>query len=63
MCRCVIAVLKQQSNQLWWIMGMCDKLFDALLKNCSTEIEGALGDATTDRDPIVNAILFTPTHP
>jgi hypothetical protein len=48
----------QNSNRLWWMVGFCERLFDAFFKEDDEQILCLLNDSLADRETIVSLILI-----
>jgi hypothetical protein len=54
MIQLITATLSKRNNQLWWMLGLCEQLFDLLLKGDRKALAHLLEDALSSRDPIAH---------
>ncbi|KAJ3285428.1 regulator of (H+)-ATPase in vacuolar membrane, partial [Borealophlyctis nickersoniae] len=47
----VCSVRQRHFKALWWIVGLCDRFFDLLLKGKMTELREIIKDLLSERDP------------
>ncbi|KAI8924605.1 hypothetical protein BC831DRAFT_464821 [Entophlyctis helioformis] len=48
------ALESSHTNRVWWIVAMCDRLFDVLLKNNRVGLSHLLGDLLADHGPLAH---------
>ncbi|KAJ3261140.1 regulator of (H+)-ATPase in vacuolar membrane [Boothiomyces macroporosus] len=61
MIQILLATVFHNKNRLWWMIGLCDQLFDGLLKNDAKAIMHVVNDALADHNPIAHPDDVLPT--
>jgi WD40 repeat protein len=54
MIQLITATLSKRNNQLWWMLGLCEQLFDLLLKGDRKALAHLLEDALSSKDPVAH---------
>ncbi|KAJ3323371.1 regulator of (H+)-ATPase in vacuolar membrane [Boothiomyces sp. JEL0866] len=54
MIQILLATVFHNKNRLWWMIGLCDQLFEGLLKNDAKAIIHVIKDALADHNPIAH---------
>jgi WD40 repeat protein len=52
MIQLITATLLKRNNQLWWMLGLCEQLFDLLLKGDRKALSHLVSDVLSQKEPV-----------